>query len=147
MKVRVIRVFRVPDCDTRITQNNFGFCKLLPEIPEQNSGFGYFGFGFGYSGFGFRVTGFLPSPGINHRWIKKNEKRMCWIMAGLANSDWHRDCETRDREWGKTKKKKWRKAVSQLRCLSLSKQERGALLPAIHQLTMRWRDEQTSRSA
>jgi hypothetical protein len=52
MKVRVIRV---PDCDTRITQNKFGFCKLLPEIFEQNSGFGYFGFG-------FRVTGFLPSP-------------------------------------------------------------------------------------
>jgi hypothetical protein len=50
------------DCDTRITRNKFGFCKLLPEIPEQNSGFGYFGFGFGYSGFGFRVTGFLPSP-------------------------------------------------------------------------------------
>jgi hypothetical protein len=62
MKVRVIRVFRVPDCDTR---NNFGFCMLLPEIPEQNSGFGYFGFGFGYSGFGFRVTGFLPSPTWN----------------------------------------------------------------------------------
>jgi hypothetical protein len=60
MKVRVIRV---PDCDTRITRNNFGFCKLLPEIPEQNSSFGYSGFGFGYSGFGFRVTGFLPSPG------------------------------------------------------------------------------------
>jgi hypothetical protein len=59
MKVRVIRVFRVPDCDTR---NKFGFCKLLPEIPKQNSGFRYFGFGFGYSGFGFRVTGFLPSP-------------------------------------------------------------------------------------
>jgi hypothetical protein len=64
MKVWVIRVFRVPDCDTRITRNNFGFCKLLPEIPEQNSGFGYSGFGFGYSGFGFRVTGFLPSPTI-----------------------------------------------------------------------------------
>jgi hypothetical protein len=62
MKVRVIRVFRVPDCDTRITRTKFGFCKLLPEIPKQNSGFGYFGFGFGYSGFGFRVTGFLPSP-------------------------------------------------------------------------------------
>jgi hypothetical protein len=59
MKVRVIRVFRVPDCDTRITRNNFGFCKLLPEIPEQNSGFGYFGFG-------FRVTGFLPSPSCKH---------------------------------------------------------------------------------
>jgi hypothetical protein len=55
MKVRVIQVFRVPDCDTRITQNKFGFCKLLPEIPEQKSGFGYFGFGFGYSGFGLRV--------------------------------------------------------------------------------------------
>jgi hypothetical protein len=37
MKVRVIRVFRVPDCDTR---NKFGFCKLLTEILEQNSGFG-----------------------------------------------------------------------------------------------------------
>jgi hypothetical protein len=58
MKVRVIRVFRVPDYDTRITQNNFGFCKLLPEILKPNSGFGYFGFG--YSGFGFRVMGFCP---------------------------------------------------------------------------------------
>jgi hypothetical protein len=52
MKVRVIRVCGVPDCDTRITRNKFGFCKLLPEIPEQNSGFGYFGFG--YSGFGLQ---------------------------------------------------------------------------------------------
>jgi hypothetical protein len=52
MKVWVIWVFRVSDCDTRITQNNFGFCKLLPEIPEQNSGSGYFGFG-------FRVTDFF----------------------------------------------------------------------------------------
>jgi hypothetical protein len=65
MKVRVIQVFRVLDCDTRITRNKFGFCKLLPEIPEQNSGFGYFGFGFGYSGFGFRVMGFLPSPTLH----------------------------------------------------------------------------------
>jgi hypothetical protein len=55
-----VRVFRVPDCDTQIIQNKFGFCKLLPEIPEQNSGFGYFGFE--YSRFGFRVTDFLPSP-------------------------------------------------------------------------------------
>jgi hypothetical protein len=31
---------------------------LLPEIPEQNSSFGYSGFR--YSRFGFRVTGFLP---------------------------------------------------------------------------------------
>jgi hypothetical protein len=54
-----VRVIRVPDCDTRITRTKFGFCKLLPEIPEQNSGFGYFGFGFGYSGFEFRVTGFF----------------------------------------------------------------------------------------
>jgi hypothetical protein len=52
MKVRVIRV---PDCDTQIIRNKFGFCKLLPEIPEQNSGFGYFGFG-------FWVMIFLPSP-------------------------------------------------------------------------------------
>jgi hypothetical protein len=65
MKVRVIRVFRVPDCGTRITRNNFGFCRLLPEIPEQNSDFGYFGFG--YSRFGFRVTGFLPSPSDDER--------------------------------------------------------------------------------
>jgi hypothetical protein len=58
MKVWVIRV---PDCDTRITRNKFGFCKLLHEIPEQNSGFGYFGFGFGfgYSGFGLQV--FCPA--------------------------------------------------------------------------------------
>jgi hypothetical protein len=40
-----VLVFRVPDCDTQITRNKFGFYKLLPEIPEQNSGFGYFGFG------------------------------------------------------------------------------------------------------
>jgi non-canonical poly(A) RNA polymerase PAPD5/7 len=33
MKVRLIWV---PDYDTRITRNNFGFCKLLPEIPERN---------------------------------------------------------------------------------------------------------------
>jgi hypothetical protein len=62
MKVRVIRVFWVPDCDTRITRNKFWFCKLLPEIPEQNSGFGYFGFR--YSGFGFRITGPLSKAGI-----------------------------------------------------------------------------------
>jgi hypothetical protein len=59
MKVRVIQVFRVPDYDTRITRNNFGFCKFLPEILKPNSGFG---FRFGYFGFGFRVTGFLPTP-------------------------------------------------------------------------------------
>jgi hypothetical protein len=44
----------------RITRNKFGFCKLLPEIPEQNLGFGYFGFRFGYSGFGLQV--FLRNP-------------------------------------------------------------------------------------
>jgi hypothetical protein len=81
MKVRVIRVFRVPDCDTRITRNKFGFCKLLPEIPKQNSGFGYFrfGFGFGYFGFGFRVTGFLPSP--NRRWHRRSRRRrnLLWL--------------------------------------------------------------------
>jgi hypothetical protein len=41
MKVRVIQVFRVPDYDTRIIRNKFGFCKLLPEIPERNSDFGF----------------------------------------------------------------------------------------------------------
>jgi hypothetical protein len=50
-----VRVFRVPDCNTRNTRNKFWFCKLLSEIPEQNSGFGYFGFRFSYSGFGFRI--------------------------------------------------------------------------------------------
>jgi hypothetical protein len=79
-KVRVIWVFRMPDCDTRITQKNFGFCKLRPEIPEQNSGFGYFGFGFGYFGFGFRVTGFLPSP--IHR-TRKN-RRLCAFYRRLT---------------------------------------------------------------
>jgi hypothetical protein len=64
MKVRVIRVFRVLDCDTRITQNKFGFCKLLPKIPEQNSGFGYFGFGFGYSGFGFESSSYAYSDNL-----------------------------------------------------------------------------------
>jgi hypothetical protein len=47
MKVRVIRV---SDYDTRITQDNFGFCKLVPEILKPNSGFG-----FGYSRFRLRV--------------------------------------------------------------------------------------------
>jgi hypothetical protein len=57
MKVRVIRV---PDCDTRITRNKFGFCKLLLEIPEQNSGFWVFRVR--VLVFRVRVTGFLPSP-------------------------------------------------------------------------------------
>jgi hypothetical protein len=52
MKVRVIRVFRVPDYDTRITRTKFGFCKLLPEIPELNSGSGS---GIPGSSFGLRV--------------------------------------------------------------------------------------------
>jgi hypothetical protein len=45
-------VIRVPVCATRITQNNFGFHKLVPEIPEQISGTRYYGFGFGFFGFG-----------------------------------------------------------------------------------------------
>jgi hypothetical protein len=72
MKVRVIRVFRVPDCDTRITQNKFGFYKLLLEIPEQNSGFGYFGyFSFTGSDFGLRV--FLSSRDKLAAWQDKQE--------------------------------------------------------------------------
>jgi hypothetical protein len=55
---------RVPGYDTRINRNKFRFCKLLPEIIEPNSGFGYFGFGFRYSGFGFRVIGFLSTPSV-----------------------------------------------------------------------------------
>jgi hypothetical protein len=57
-----VRVFRVPDCDIRITRTKFGFCKLLPEISKENSGFEYFGFEFSYSGFEFRVTGFFVQP-------------------------------------------------------------------------------------
>jgi hypothetical protein len=53
MKVWVIRVFRVPDCDTRITRNKFGFCKLLPEILEQNRVSGISGSGIPGSGYGF----------------------------------------------------------------------------------------------
>jgi hypothetical protein len=52
-----VRVFRVPDYDTQITRNKFGFYKLLPEIPEQN-----LDFGFRYSGFEFRVTVFFAQP-------------------------------------------------------------------------------------
>jgi hypothetical protein len=73
-----VRVFRVPGCDTRIIRNKFGFCQLLPEIPEQNSGFGYFRFGFRYSGFGFWVTAFLPSPipNVGHKCLMaKDDKR------------------------------------------------------------------------
>jgi hypothetical protein len=55
-----VRVFRVPDCDTRIARNKFGFCKLLAEIPEQNSGFGYFRFGSGIPGSGFGLQVFCP---------------------------------------------------------------------------------------
>jgi hypothetical protein len=73
MKVRVIRV---PDCDTRITRNNFGFCKLLPEIPEQNSGFGYFGFG-------FRVTGFLPSPSSSATKSAEAGHAYCFVSLAL----------------------------------------------------------------
>jgi hypothetical protein len=36
---------RVPNYDIRITRNKFGFYKLLLEILERNSDFGYFGFG------------------------------------------------------------------------------------------------------
>jgi hypothetical protein len=50
-----VRVFRVTDYGTRITRNNFGFCKLLAKILKPNSGFGYFGFG-------FWVTGFFAHP-------------------------------------------------------------------------------------
>jgi hypothetical protein len=81
MKVRVIRVFQVPDCDTR---NKFGFCKLLPEIPEQNSSFGYFKFGFGYFGFGFWVMGFLPSP--TWAWGESSSSAGPFIVRGGKGS-------------------------------------------------------------
>jgi hypothetical protein len=102
MKVRVIRV---PDYDTRITKNKFGFCKLLPKIPKQNSGFGYFGFRFRYSEFGFRVMGFLPSPRAECWPTKRRhiqqlsvaEMRMlCWI-CGHTRLDRVRNDDIRDR--------------------------------------------------
>jgi hypothetical protein len=79
MKVRVIRV---PDCDTRITRTKFGFCKLLPEIPKQNSGFGYFWFG--YSGFGFRVLGFMPSPNWREVVVAPLAHRTVWCYTGQS---------------------------------------------------------------
>jgi hypothetical protein len=36
-----VRVFRVPDYDTRVTQNKFRFCQLLLEIIKQNLGLGF----------------------------------------------------------------------------------------------------------
>jgi hypothetical protein len=64
IKNRIIWVFRVPDYDT---QNKFEFCKLLSEISERNSGFGYFGSSIPGSGYGFFaqpyvwVSLFVPS--------------------------------------------------------------------------------------
>jgi hypothetical protein len=79
----------VPDCDTWITRNKFGFCKLLPKISEQNSGFGYFGFG--YSGFGLRV--FLPSPtrqrkALGKLKIEKIQKNSKNIPIALSFFTW-----------------------------------------------------------
>jgi hypothetical protein len=59
---------------------------LLPEIPEQNSGFGYFGFGFGYFGFGFRVTGFLPSPTRDENQPLKPKSRRAGAQVALTVS-------------------------------------------------------------
>lgn len=67
-----VRVFQVPNCST---QNKFRFYKLPSEIPEQNSGSGYFRFRFGYSEFGFRVMIFclaLPLEG------PKRPKELSW---------------------------------------------------------------------
>jgi hypothetical protein len=80
-----IRVFRIPDCDIRIIQNKFEFYKLLSEIPEQNSGFGYFEFGF--FRFGFRITGFLPSPTRKHSRLPPavSVQQLAWNATTLAN--------------------------------------------------------------
>jgi hypothetical protein len=59
MKVSVIRVFRIPDCDTRITRTKFGFYKLLPEIPKQNLGSGILGSDSNITSSGF---GFFTQP-------------------------------------------------------------------------------------
>jgi hypothetical protein len=97
MKVRVIRVL---DCDTRIIRTKFGFCKLLPEIPEQNSGFGYFGFRFGYSGFGFRVRVFCPalaisSVGIREGINNKSKKGKKERKKGLVKKNGPTTCSVR----------------------------------------------------
>jgi hypothetical protein len=51
-----VRVFRVPDCDTRITRNKFRFCMLLPKFPNkiQVSGISRSGSSIPGSGFGLR---------------------------------------------------------------------------------------------
>jgi hypothetical protein len=56
MKVRVIRVFWVPDYDTR---NKFEFCTLLPENPKWIRVFRV-----RVRVFRVRVSGFLPSPSV-----------------------------------------------------------------------------------
>jgi hypothetical protein len=72
MKVRVIRV---PDCDTRIIRTKFGFCKLLPEIPEQNSGILGSGSGIPGSGFGLRI--FCPALSSGREFFEQN---VCCIV-------------------------------------------------------------------
>ena len=57
----VVRVFRVPWLETRITRNNFEYHGLKPEIVFGFFGLGFFGFGFGFFGFELRVSGNIPS--------------------------------------------------------------------------------------
>jgi hypothetical protein len=61
-RIRVIREFRLPGIETRLTRNNFGFLEMTPDITFGFSGLGFFGFGVGFFGFGVRVSGFLPTP-------------------------------------------------------------------------------------
>jgi len=57
----VVRVFRVPWLETRITRNNFEYHGLKPEIVFGFFGLGFFGYGFGFFGFGFWVSGNPPT--------------------------------------------------------------------------------------
>ena len=50
------RVVRVPWLEIRITRNNFGYCRLKPELA-----FGFFGFGLEFFRFEFRVSDNLPT--------------------------------------------------------------------------------------
>jgi len=46
LSLSVVRVFRVPWLETRITRNNFEYHGLKPEIVFGFFGLGFFGFGF-----------------------------------------------------------------------------------------------------
>jgi hypothetical protein len=60
LKVWVIRVVRIPDCDTRITRNKFGVLQVATR--NSRTKFGFWVFRVQVQVFRLRVTGFLPRP-------------------------------------------------------------------------------------